>query len=581
MDALEPRSSSHAPTTITGPEIAQMYLDHVYKWFGLPVKVISDCDPQFTSHFGKSLANKLGIQQNLSSAFHPQTDGISERKNQWIEQYLRLMTSTSPENWMHWLAIASAIHNNRRNQTMGLSPNQILLGYETELIPTKESPSNNQLVEDRFKIMIEKRAAAIDAINRTRKGKPVVPSQYRLNDQVWLEATNLKICHQKTKLNPKRYGLFKIIKEISPVAYQLKIPVAWGIHNVFHASLLNPYHETATHGPNFSRPPPDLIEGEEEYQVERIIAHRHFGQSKMLQYLIKWEGYPDSDNTWELAHQVHAPELIWKYHRVVPVTAIKAMDARLQRLCISPPESPLILSSAISSHLPLAVLSSSHTSSTPSNLYASSSSSTKTLRLNSRTLASIPTTAISSIAPITTLKATRCRTTPSPRQTSPAPTLLPAPDRPLLHHQSRLALLPPSSTSIRRTPKPSWISRRVSLPPSTSLRVSKARREWHETCESTNWRLSSSMSASNGHNLERPLRGTSSIMTVAPPTSPSPSKMGITSPLTGSDSSPEDKLLGSLRSILLDPPLSSRRSTPSDTKMMSTIWAPFILSQHG
>jgi hypothetical protein len=143
-------------TTIIGLGIAQLYLDHVYKWFGLPTKVISDRDPRFTSHFGKSLTNKLGIQQNLSSAFHSQTDGISEHKNQWIEQYLRLMTSTSPENWMHWLAIASAIHNNRRNQTTGLSPNQILLGYETELIPAKESPSNNQMVEDRIKIMIEK-----------------------------------------------------------------------------------------------------------------------------------------------------------------------------------------------------------------------------------------------------------------------------------------------------------------------------------------------------------------------------------------------------------------------------------------
>jgi hypothetical protein len=75
-------------TTIMGPRIAQLYMDHVYKWFGLPTKVISNCNPRFTSHFSKSLAKRLGINQNLSLAFHPQTDGISERKNQWIEQYL-------------------------------------------------------------------------------------------------------------------------------------------------------------------------------------------------------------------------------------------------------------------------------------------------------------------------------------------------------------------------------------------------------------------------------------------------------------------------------------------------------------
>ena len=75
-------------TSITGPGIAQLYLENVYRWFGLPTKVISDRDPCFTSHFGMSLTKKLGIQQNLSSAFHLQTDGLSERKNQWVEQYL-------------------------------------------------------------------------------------------------------------------------------------------------------------------------------------------------------------------------------------------------------------------------------------------------------------------------------------------------------------------------------------------------------------------------------------------------------------------------------------------------------------
>ncbi len=60
-------------------------------------------------------------------------------------------------------------------------------------------------------------------------------------------------------------------------------------------------------------PPPDLIKGEEEFEVERIVAHRVFGQSKCLQYLIKWKGYPESDNSWEPADQVHAPDLVKTY----------------------------------------------------------------------------------------------------------------------------------------------------------------------------------------------------------------------------------------------------------------------------
>jgi hypothetical protein len=227
-------------------------MNHVYKWFGLPTKVISDCDPQFTSHFGRSLAQQLKINQNLSLAFHPQTDGISERKNQWIEQYLRLVTSTSPEDWTHWLAIAMAVYNNRRNETTGLSSNQILLGYELTLQPGEDTSSNNEAMETQIQNMKEKRVQAIDAINQAAQTEQAMTLQYKLGEQVWLEVTHLKIHHQKTKLKPKQYGPFKIIKEISPVAYQLRLPMAWGIHDVFHASLLSPYRKTTTHSPNFS-----------------------------------------------------------------------------------------------------------------------------------------------------------------------------------------------------------------------------------------------------------------------------------------------------------------------------------------
>ena len=65
-------------TNISGPGITQLYLNHVYWWFGLPMKIISNRDPHFTSHFGKAITKKLGIQQNLSTVFHPQTDRLSE-----------------------------------------------------------------------------------------------------------------------------------------------------------------------------------------------------------------------------------------------------------------------------------------------------------------------------------------------------------------------------------------------------------------------------------------------------------------------------------------------------------------------
>jgi hypothetical protein len=155
---------------------------------------------------------------------------------------------------------------------------------------------------------------AIEAINQAAEkiGKP--EAQYTMGAQVWLEGKNLKLPYQSTKLAPKRYGLFKIIKEVSPMAYQLNLLMMWGIHDMFHSSLLLLYHKTMQHGPNFSWPPPDLIEGEEEYEVEAIHNHQYFGHSRTLQYLVKWCGYPKSNNTWEPKDNVHTPDLLKEYH---------------------------------------------------------------------------------------------------------------------------------------------------------------------------------------------------------------------------------------------------------------------------
>jgi hypothetical protein len=209
------------------------------------------------------------------------------------------------------LALALAVHNNQRNSMTGLLPNQILLGYDITL-----NPGNTSLTEsakEQTCIMRERRVQAIVVLNQAveKSGKP--EAQYTMGAQVWLEGKNLKLPYQSTKLAPRWYGLFKIIKEVSPVAYQLRLPVMWGIHDIFHSSLLSPYHETIQHRPNFSRPPPDLIKGEAEYEVEAIRNHRCFGHSHTLQYLIKWQGYPKSDNTWEPANNVHTPNLLKAY----------------------------------------------------------------------------------------------------------------------------------------------------------------------------------------------------------------------------------------------------------------------------
>jgi hypothetical protein len=100
------------------------------------------------------------------------------------------------------------------------------------------------------------------------------------------------------KLAPKRHRPFKVVQVMSPVNYWLELPTQWSIHNVFHTDLLTPYHEMPTHGANYQRPLPDLVEGVEEYEVEKVLDSHQYGRGHKLQYLIAWKGYPDSDNQW-------------------------------------------------------------------------------------------------------------------------------------------------------------------------------------------------------------------------------------------------------------------------------------------
>jgi hypothetical protein len=134
--------------------------------------------------------------------------------------------------------------------------------------------------------------------------------KYKEGDLVWLEGKNLRTNQPTAKLAPRRHGPFKIIQVMSAVNYHLELPTQWSIHPVFHIDLLTPYHETIMHGPNFTRPAPELIEGEEEYTVEKILDSWWFGRRRRLQYLVKWEGYPDSDNMWVNKDDVFADDKI-------------------------------------------------------------------------------------------------------------------------------------------------------------------------------------------------------------------------------------------------------------------------------
>ena len=116
---------------INTEETAALYLKHVVTHFGLPSKIISNCDPRFTSKFTRELCRLMGIEQNISTAYHPRTDGQSEHTNQWVKTFLQFVTNYKQDDWVRWLPMAQFAHNNWPSDTMRKSPFFLLMCYAT------------------------------------------------------------------------------------------------------------------------------------------------------------------------------------------------------------------------------------------------------------------------------------------------------------------------------------------------------------------------------------------------------------------------------------------------------------------
>ena len=256
------------------------------------------------------------VKQRISTAYHPQTDGETGQVNRELETYLRIFCKKNPEEWDKNLSIAEFSYNGRTHSVTKQTPFFLMLGYEPTGFPIAFPKSNVPTVERRLaellKIRDDARAAHELAqqaqINRSKKNSP----PFSKGDLVWLDGRHLKRGHTIPKMSPLREGPFKIEEIMGPVTYKLKLPSQWKIHNVFHGKLLTPYRETDVHGKNFPEPPPDLIEGEEEYEVDSIRDHRKRG--KGYQYLVEWKGY--SDETWEPENNLkNATEILQEYKR--------------------------------------------------------------------------------------------------------------------------------------------------------------------------------------------------------------------------------------------------------------------------
>jgi chromodomain-containing protein len=281
-------------------------MDHTLRRYGLWDKLITDRGPQFASQVMQGIHKKLGITSALSTAYHPQTDGQTERYNQELEQYLRIFCNYRQDDWVDHLPFAEICHNIRIHSATGTSPFGLLHGYEARFYPSINPTSNIPAVEDRLKLLKELREEVKSSLERAAQimreqhGNHLMQMPaFKVGDKVLLDGKNIKTTRPKAKLTDKRHGPFEIAEVIGPVNYKLKLPQDWRIHPVFHANLLLPYTETEEHGPNFPHEPDELDEEEvdgKQYDLEEILDSKKVGNT--AKYFAKWLDYPPSENSW-------------------------------------------------------------------------------------------------------------------------------------------------------------------------------------------------------------------------------------------------------------------------------------------
>ncbi|KAI0993448.1 hypothetical protein K3495_g14736, partial [Podosphaera aphanis] len=312
-------------TTTSSSDVAKLYLRNIWKLHGLPTHITSDRGTQFTAKFWKELCKYLKIEARMSTAFHPETDGQTERFNAVMEQYLRSYVSYQQDDWAHWLPMAEFAANNQVSSSTQATPFfsnygfhprfTVALKQQTSTSPNLDAKNFALKMNNLHDYLRANIRSAQDqqeqAANAHRKPAP----NYKIGDLVFLSAKNIRTARKSQKLDWKKLGPFPIKKVISPSAYRLSLPKSMKIHPVFHVSLLYPAPCDPVAGQIQLPPPPVIVNEEEEYTVEEIYDSR-ITKMNGLQYLVKWMN--DNDTTWEPAVNLDDTIAVEVFHKRYP-----------------------------------------------------------------------------------------------------------------------------------------------------------------------------------------------------------------------------------------------------------------------
>ncbi len=296
--------------TASAIDIAQLFIREIVRLHGVPARIISDRDVKFTSKFWRAMFQSLGTLLNLSTAYHPETDGQTERVNQVIEDMLRSYCSQQPRLWLKFLPLVEFAYNSSHHQSLGMSPFKALYGQDC-LVPYRFADPN--LPVPAAKQTLEEMDGQLQAIRQSLKRASDRQKSYadlkrttrnfQPGEKVFLRVkpkrSSLKLGKYR-KLAYRYCGPYDVIRRIGEQSYELALPSHLHVHNVFHVSLLKQYITDPSHILDHDD---TILVNQEEFQMkpEQILEmkEKKLRHRTIREVLVQWKGYPIEDASWE------------------------------------------------------------------------------------------------------------------------------------------------------------------------------------------------------------------------------------------------------------------------------------------
>ena len=302
------------PEKFDAESIALLLVERYIPFHWIPRAIVSDRGTQFVNGLWARLCQLLKIEQRLSTAYHPETDGSTERRNQEVETYLRAFVAYNQADWNRWLPLAQIALDNKPASTTGISPFFLSHGYDATPITTAEQVTTQgsvlnprqkgEVIFQKLRDAQEFAQAAMAVAQQTQEHyanrRREIPWTFKVGDKVWLNLKNISTMRPSKKLDwiHAKYTVTKTYQG-SPHFYELDVPR--GVHNKFHISLLRPAANDGLPSQvrDDQQPPAVRVEGGDElWDVDEILCcrTRRIGRGSRREALVKWTGF--AEPTW-------------------------------------------------------------------------------------------------------------------------------------------------------------------------------------------------------------------------------------------------------------------------------------------